>query len=79
MEQREELTPQELEAESAQALPDREAMSTIGFDLSGVDNFAAPINEAIAINNESVSSTAYAAADQTVILGQTDVESGDGS
>ena len=68
--QPEELTPQELEAEGAQALPDREAMSTIGLDLAGIDNFAMPINEAIAINNQSVSSTAYADADQTIILGQ---------
>ncbi len=66
----EELTPQELEAQDAQALPDREAMSTIGLDLSGVDNFAMPINEAIAINNQSVASTAYADADQTIVLGQ---------
>ena len=66
----EELTPRELEAEDAQALPDREAMSTIGLDLAGIDNFAMPINEAIAINNESTSSTAYADADQTIILGQ---------
>jgi hypothetical protein len=66
----EELSPQELEAEGAQALPDREAMSTIGLDLSGVDNFAMPINEAIAINNQSIASTAYADADQTIIIGQ---------
>jgi hypothetical protein len=64
------LSSEELEGQEAQALPDREAMSTIGLDLSGVDNFAMPINEAIAINNESTASTAYADADQTVILGQ---------
>ncbi len=73
----EELSPQELEAEDAQALPDREAMSTIGLDLSGVDNFAMPINEAIAINNNSVSSIAAADADQTVIIGQVDTDPDD--
>jgi hypothetical protein len=77
MEHPEELTPQELEAEDAQALPDREAMSTIGLDLTGIDNFAMPINEAVAINNESTASTAYAGANQTVILGQTDIEQPD--
>ena len=75
----EELSPQELEAEGAEALPDREAMSTIGLDLSGVDNFAMPINEAIAINNHSIASTAYADADQTIIIGQEVTETeGDG-
>jgi hypothetical protein len=76
----EKLTPEELEAEHAEALPDREAMSTIGLDLSGVDNFAMPINEAIAINNQSVASTAYADADQTIVLGQavSETEEGDG-
>ena len=75
----EELSPQELEAEDAQALPDREAMSTIGLDLSGVDNFAMPINEAIAVNYQSIASTAYADADQTIILGQDVTETeGDG-
>jgi hypothetical protein len=79
MEHPEELTPQELESQDASALPDREAMSTIGLDLTGIDNFAMPINEAVAINNESVQSTAYANASQTVILGQTDVEPGEGT
>jgi hypothetical protein len=48
-------------------------MSTIkaGFG-AGIDNFAMPINEAIAINNESISSYAIADADQIVILEQTD-------
>jgi hypothetical protein len=38
----------------------------------GIDNFAMPINEAIAINNESVESYAIADADQIVILNQVD-------
>ncbi len=68
------LSSAELEAQDAAALPDREAMSTIGLDLSGIDNFAMPINEALAINNQSVASVAVADADQTVIIGQTDVD-----
>jgi hypothetical protein len=67
----------ELSAEEAAALPDREAMSTIkagrGVDAM-FDNFAMPINEAIAVNNESVSSFAIADADQIVVLNQTDIE-----
>jgi hypothetical protein len=73
------LSADELEAQDAAALPDREAMSTIGLDLSGIDNFAMPINEALAINNESVSSVAVADADQTVIIGQADVDAEPGS
>ena len=69
-----ELSRQELEAQDAQALPDREAMSTISLDPSGVDNFAMPINEAVAINYESAGSVAYADADQTVILTQADTD-----
>lgn len=70
-----ELTGEELEAQSGEALPDREAMSAIKAGLgSGIDNFAMPINEAIAINNESVNSYAIADADQIVILNQTDVD-----
>ena len=60
-----------LEAQAGEALPDREAMSTIRVG-SGIDNFAMPINEAIAINNESVNSYAIADADQIVMLDQTD-------
>jgi hypothetical protein len=41
---------------------------------STIDNFAMPINEAVAINNESVSSIAIADADQIVILDQTDTD-----
>ena len=68
------LTSEELEAQDAATLPDREAMSTVGLDLSGIDNFAMPINEALAINNQSVDSVAIADADQTVIIGQSDVD-----
>ena len=69
----EELSEQELAEQDVQALPDREAMSTITPDISGgFDNFAMPINEAIAVNNNSVSSIAAADADQTVIIGQVD-------
>ena len=73
METPNELTGEELEAQTGSELPDREAMSTIKATLgAGIDNFAMPINEAIAINNESVSSWAIADADQIVILEQTD-------
>ncbi len=74
--EREGLTAEELEAQDAAALPEREALSTIkGGGLgSAIDNFAMPINEAIAINNESVSSIAIADADQIVILEQTDTD-----
>lgn len=69
----ERLTSAELEAQLGEALPDREAMSTIRVG-SGIDNFAMPINEAIAMNSESVNSYAIADADQIVILTQTDVD-----
>ena len=68
-----ELTGEELEAQTGSELPDREAMSMIKAGLgAGIDNFAMPINEAIAINSESISSYAIADADQIVILTQTD-------
>lgn len=74
LEQADGLSEEELDDQNAAALPDREAMSTIGLDLTGIDNFAMPINEAVAINNQSVSSVAVADADQTVIIGQADTE-----
>jgi hypothetical protein len=46
-------------------------MSSINLNISGVDNFAMPINEASAVNYNSSYSVAAADADQTVILGQT--------
>jgi len=70
----EELSDAELAAESAQELPDREAMSTMSLDLAGIDNFAMPVNEALAVNNQSVQSVAVADADQTVIIGQQSTE-----
>ena len=71
------LSDEELDAQAGQALPEREAMSTITPDLTNVDNFAMPINEALAINNMSVDSVAWADADQTVVLGQVDTETPD--
>ena len=71
------LSHEELAAQDAQALPDREAMSTLsstGVDVGGVDNFAMAINEALAMNVNSADSVAYADADQTVIVGQTDTD-----
>ena len=69
------LTGDELEQQTGEALPDREAMSTI--TGSGVDNFAAPINEALAVNVNSVESYAIADADQIVVLNQVDVDGPD--
>jgi hypothetical protein len=67
------LQPEDLEAESADVLPDREAMSTISADFgAGIDNFAMPINEATALNLNSVDSYAVADADQIVIVNQVD-------
>jgi hypothetical protein len=69
----ESVTGEELEAQEGSPLPDREAMSTVRADLAAaIDNFAMPINEAIAINNNSVDSVAIADADQIVILEQVD-------
>lgn len=65
------LSGDELAAEAAVDLPDREAMSTIGHGFgNGIDNFAMPINEATAANISSSSSIAAADADQTVIIYQ---------
>ena len=63
-EQRHELTPEELEAEAAQELPDREAMSLVNA------NVAAPINLAAALNVASDNSIAYANAEQTAPITQ---------
>jgi len=69
------LSGEELAAETAVDLPDREALSTIGHGWGhGVDhiadNFAMPINEATAENVNTNSSIAAADADQTVIIYQ---------
>ena len=72
-----ELSDEELANEDAQALPAREAMSTVGFDPAGWENVAMPVNEAIALNNASTDSSAFAEADQTVIVGPLDDTSSD--
>lgn len=53
------LTPEEIEAQEAAELPDREAMSLINA------NIAIPINAAVAANVLSDGATAYANAIQT--------------
>jgi len=58
------LTEEELEAESGEALPDREAMSLVNANL------AAPINAAVAANVLSDNSVAYANAEQTAPIDQ---------
>jgi hypothetical protein len=60
-----ELTPEELEEQAGEELPDREAMSLINA------NVAAPINAAVALNALSDGSTAYASATQDATITQT--------
>jgi hypothetical protein len=60
----EDLTPEEIEAQDAAELPDREAMSLINA------NVAAPINAAVALNVLSDNSVAYANAEQTAPIVQ---------
>ena len=60
-----ELTAEELEQEGAEELPDREAMSLINANL------AAPVNAAVAANVLSDNSIAYANAEQTATITQT--------
>lgn len=59
-----ELTPEELEAQGGEELPDREAMSLIDA------NIAAPVNAAVAANILSDNSVAYANAEQNVDIDQ---------
>ena len=59
-----ELTIEELEAQDAAELPDREAMSLINANL------AAPVNAAVAANILSDNSTATAYATQDVDIDQ---------
>ncbi len=59
-----ELTTEELEAQDAAELPDREAMSLIDA------NVAAPVNAAVAANILSDGSVAYANAEQNVDIDQ---------
>jgi hypothetical protein len=61
---RTELTPAELDAETVEELPDREAMSLINA------NIAAPVNAAVAANILSDNSIAYANAEQDVDITQ---------
>jgi hypothetical protein len=64
-ENRGKLSQQELENQSGEALPDREAMSLINA------NVAAPVNLAVAANVLSDGSTAYASATQDAPITQT--------
>ncbi len=60
----EQVTDQELEAEGAEELPDREAMSLVNANL------AIPVNAAIAANVLSDGAVAYADADQFADIDQ---------
>ncbi|HEX7166300.1 MAG TPA: hypothetical protein VF230_04895 [Acidimicrobiales bacterium] len=59
-----ELSREELEAQSGEELPDREAMSLINANL------VAPVNAAVAANVLSDNSIAYANAEQDVDVTQ---------
>ena len=63
-ENREGLSQDELEAQAGEELPDREAMSLINANL------AAPVNAAVALNALSDDSVAYANAEQTGTITQ---------
>ncbi len=60
----EELSPEELDAQDGEQLPDREAMSLINANL------AAPVNAAVAANVLSDNADATATATQTVDIDQ---------
>ena len=62
--QQEGLSKDELEAQSGEELPEREAMSLINANL------AAPVNAAVAANVLSDDSIAYANAEQDVTIDQ---------
>ena len=66
------LTPEELEAQSAEELPDREAMGLINANL------AIPVNAAVAANVLSSDSTAIANAEQDADIEQSTGDGGDG-
>ena len=59
-----ELSSEELEAQTGEQLPDREAMSLIDA------NAAVPVNAAVALNLLSDDSVAYANAEQDVTIDQ---------
>ena len=61
------VSKDELEAQDAEQLPDREQMSLINADI------AAPINAAVAANVLSDSSLAYANAEQTAPITQSNL------
>ena len=58
------LTDEEIEQETGEELPDREAMSLLNL------NIAAPVNAAVAANVLSDGSVAYANAEQTATITQ---------
>ena len=58
------LTDEEIEREAGEELPDREAMSLLNL------NVAAPVNAAVAANVLSDNSIAYANAEQTATITQ---------
>lgn len=62
-----ELTPEELEAETVEEIPDREAMSLIDA------NVAVPVNAAVAANVLSNDSVAEADADQEGDIDQNNI------
>jgi len=64
IQKQDELTNEELEAQGAEQLPDREAMSLLNANL------AAPVNAAVAANVLSDDSTATATATQDVTIVQ---------
>ena len=59
-----ELTPEELEQQEGEELPDREAMSLVNANL------AVPVNAAVAANVLSDGAVAYADADQYANIDQ---------
>ena len=59
-----EITDEELEAQDAEQLPDREAMSLVNA------NVAVPVNAAVAANVLSDNATAYANAEQIADIDQ---------
>jgi hypothetical protein len=61
----EKVSPEELEQQDAEELPDREQMSLVNANL------AAPVNAAVALNALSDNSTAIAEANQTAPITQT--------
>lgn len=58
------LTDEELDAETGEELPDREAMSLVNA------NIAVPVNAAVAANVLSDGAVAYANAEQDAIIDQ---------